>query len=352
MNIRNQLVKVVGELVCQLAVMTASGVSLMMALPSKATSTNSQTDGFVEVFASDKIQFDTENPAGDARESIMVLDNGRLIKTSVDLPDLDEPVRIQAHITIKPIPKDEISVHDKWDRAGCVRLAGDDCPDLEIVKFVTAYGGRTDWTVDVSHLAPLLRGRVQIAAFIDTWVSPAWLVDFSLEYTADSSLPEFHWVAPLFFENSYDLEHYGDTGITIDVDIPGRQQRVVLYYLVSGHCTDGRGADEFVKKDNVLSADGIVVFRYQPWRDDCRRFREINPYTRRWSDGWWSSDYSRSGWCPGDVIAPLVLDLTDHLDKGEHEVGIRIESIRPKDEEGHFGYWRVSAFLVGVTDPQ
>lgn len=330
----------------RLALIAVAGLLVVM------TSAVQANDTTVEIFAGDNIHFDPEDPIGDSREAITVLDNGRIIQISVDLPDFSDPVRITARVTVHPIPKDELSVYDKWDRAGSIRLMSDSFPDLEIVKFVTAYGGLTDWSVDVSHLSPLLRGQVQIAAFIDTWVSPAWQVDFSLEYKLDNTLPEYHWVTPLFFENSFDLEKYADTGAVMDAAVPEQQQRVMLYYLVSGHCTDGRGADEFVRKDNVLSVDDIAVFRYQPWRDDCRRFREVNPYTRRWSDGYWSSDYSRSGWCPGDVIAPLVLDLTDHLDSGQHDLRFKIESIRPKDEDGHYGYWRVSAYLVGMTDPE
>ena len=92
------------------------------------------------------------------------------------------------------------------------------------------------------------------------------------------------------------------------------------------------------------------MHRYKPWRDDCRRFREINPYTRRWTDGYWSSDYSRSGWCPGDWVPPLTLDLSDHLTPGSHVVTVNVEDVRPKDEDGHLGYWRVSSHLVGWED--
>ncbi len=302
------------------------------------------------VFENDPIHFNPENPGGDARDAVAVADNGRLIRTSVNLPEFEQPVRVVANLTVKPIPKDEISVHDKWDRAGSVRLVTADRPDLELVKFVTAYGGRTAWSVDLSHLAPLLAGPVTIAAFIDTWVSPAWHVDLTLEYFADSSLPTYNWVKPLFQEDSFDRAFCADTGLTRELVIPEGQQRVLLYYLVSGHCTDGRDADEFVKKDNVLSVDGRVIYRYRPWRDDCRDFREINPYTRRWSDGYWSSDYSRSGWCPGDTVSPLVLDLTDHLAPGDHSINLVIENIRPRDENDHLGYWRVSSYLVGITD--
>ncbi len=306
----------------------------------------------VEVFSDDPIHFDTHDSRGDARESIHVLDNGRIIQTTVDLPESSSPVRILAHVSINPVPKDEQSMHDNWDRAGSVLLMTEGQPNLELVKFVTAYGGQTDWTVDVSHLAPVLRGTRQLAAFIDTWVSPAWRVDVSLEFTEDSTSAVYHWVTPVFFEDSFDFGTYADSGVVVGAAIPGNQQRVKLFYMVSGHCTDGRGADEFVKRDNVLLADGTVVYRYQPWRDDCRQFREINPYTRRWSTGVWSSDYSRSGWCPGDVVDPLVLDLTDHFAEGNHDIGIRIESIRPEGEDGHKGFWRVSAYLVGLTDPQ
>jgi hypothetical protein len=336
----------------KMAKVIAVGMTMTLMVASTTIGSDDPEATTIVIFDDDNIRFDTENPSANARESITVLDNGRVIQTSVVLPVFTDAVRIEAHVAIKPIPKDEVSVHDKWDRAGSIRLVAEGQPDVEIVKFMTAYGGLTEWTVDVSHLAPLLKDTVGIVAFIDTWVSPAWRVDCSLEFTPDSTLPTYHWVQPLFFENSFNLETYADTGATIAADIPDVQQRVLLHYLVSGHCTDGRGADEFVKKDNVLTVDDVVVFRYQPWRDDCRQFREINPYTRRWSDGWWSSDYFRSGWCPGDIVTPEVLDLTDHLVPGTHDVGICIESIRPKDEDGNFGYWRVSAYLVGATDPE
>ena len=311
-----------------------------------------QSETAVEVLTSDLIHFDPKDPARESRDAVRVLDNGRVIRTTVDLPLLMGPTRITADVVVRPIPKDELDLHDKWDRAGSIRLVADGQPDLEIVKFITAYGGRTEWSVDVSHLAPLLQGPVTVAAFIDTWVSPAWRVDLTLRYLPDSALPAYHWVEPLFLKDAFTREAYADSGIAVSTAIPSGQQRVLLYYLVSGHCTDGRDADEFVRKDNVIAVDGGVVYRFRPWRDDCRRFRGINPYTRRWSDGWWSSDYSRSGWCPGDWVRPVVLDLSDHLAAGVHRLRFRIENVRPRDDEGHYGYWRVSAFLVGVTDPR
>jgi len=320
----------------------------VIALPSSAMASEGQSAQSISVFAGNGIHFSPTRPDSFATGQVRTEDNGRVILRTIDLPSPPPGGRIVAHLVINPIPKDEQSVHDKWDRAGDLSLAVPDGPDLEVVKFITAYGGRTEYNFDVSHLAPLLQGTVTLKAFVDTWVSPAWLVDFDLEYHYDSLERESVWVLPVMNEASYTRENYGDSGLALSVDVPTGAGRVLLHYFVSGHCTDGTDADEFVKKDNVISVDGVVVYRYRPWRDDCRRFREINPYTRRWSDGTWSSDYSRSGWCPGDFVRPLELDLTDHLTPGPHTIRFAIENVRPKDEAGHYGYWRVSAYVIGV----
>jgi hypothetical protein len=309
----------------------------------------SGVDRTVVVFEGAPIHFDPEAPDPDPSDDVAYEEDGRVAVRSVTLPEPGEEARIIARIATRPMPKDEVSVHDPWDRAGNVRLSVPGRPDIEIVKFVTAYGGVTEHEVDVTHLAAVLQGGCVFRAFIDTWLSPAWMIDFSLtfENAEEGAEPPPDWVIPLLYEPSATAEGLGDSGHRVDVDVPERAGRVVLYYLSSGHCTDGRDEDEFVSKDNVISVDGVVVERFRPWRDDCRRFRDVNPYTRRWSDGWWSSDYSRSGWCPGDWVPPVALDLTDHLNPGPHTVGFNIEGVRPKGDDDHLGYWRVSSYLVG-----
>jgi len=133
----------------------------------------------------------------------------------------------------------------------------------------------------------------------------------------------------------------------MQVEIPDSSYRIEMHYLVSGHCTDGTDADEFESKFNVVKVDGLEILRYKPWRSDCTDFRDINPFTRHWPDGTWSSDYSRSGWCPGDWVRPMVTDLRMDLPAGVHNMEFSIEDVRPRDENDHYGYWRVSAYLVG-----
>ncbi|HSQ59069.1 MAG TPA: peptide-N-glycosidase F-related protein, partial [Acidobacteriota bacterium] len=198
--------------------------------------------------------------------------------------------------------------------------------------------------------APLLRGRRTFRAFVDTWSSPAWRLDLSLRYAPDDSFPSPAWAVPVYYAEGFDRERNGG-GDSVRVTVPPGLARVVLKYVSTGHCTDGRDEDEFVSKANVISVDGVVVARVHPWRDDCRRFRDLNPYCARWTDGTWSSDYSRSGWCPSQIVAPMEFDLTDHLGPGKHTIRFAVEGMRPKDAEGHYGYLRLSAALVGWDEP-
>lgn len=301
----------------------------------------------VVVFSDDVIHFSETDSGKYNTETVLARDRGRVITRVVELPILTNPTRIIGHLVLKPIPKDELEVYDRWDRGANVRLEIPGSPDLELIKFITAYGGRTEYDVDLTPMAALLKGKCLLKGSVDTWVSPAWKMDFSLEYAADSLAVAPDWVKGILYEESFTREKMGDTGVHVDVEVPAGMKRVLMRYYVSGHCTDGTGADEFVQKDNVIRVDESVVYRYRPWRDDCRQFRAINPYCRRWTDGSWSCDYSRSGWCPGDIVVPLELDLTDHLTAGKHTVRFVIENIRPKDGKGNHGVWKVSAQLLG-----
>jgi len=335
---RNRSGAIISTTLLTVALSIAGGLFTVQAEPATVT-----------VFEQTNIYFSAEIASKENTPGIRADDNGREAVTTVTLPTYERPIRITAHLVLHPIPLDEQSVCDKWDRAGNIRLEQKDGPDVEVVKFVTSYGGFTEYDVDVSQLAPLLQGECTFRAFIDTWVSPAWKIDFSLSFDADTETTDIEWVwaRGIYFEPSYDTRHVDDTGRTVTVDIPDGCDRVLLNYLVSGHCTDGRGADEFVPKDNVISVDDVVVYRFRPWRDDCEQFRAINPYCRRWSDGYWSSDYSRSGWCPGDIVLPVELDLSDHLTPGRHTIRFVVEDVRPVDADGNYGYWRLSSYLTG-----
>ncbi len=304
----------------------------------------------IRVFEDATVHFHPDSSAKYVTAGVTAEENGRIASALCLLPEWTEPHRITALLTLKPIPKSAREVFDRWDRAGNIRLALDGGPDIEIVRFMTSYGGRTDHEVDVTHLAPLLRGQRRIRAFVDTWVSPGWRIDFALRYTPAAEQSPATWAAPVCYTDALTGEEMPE-GMEAMIEVPPGLARVVLKVFSTGHCTDGTDADEFISKANVISVDGVVVARYHPWRNDCRDFRERNPYTARWTDGSWSSDYHRSGWCPGVEVLPVEFDLTDHLTPGRHVLRFLVEDIRPRNDEGHYGYWRISAHVVGWSEP-
>lgn len=277
-------------------------------------------------------------------------DNGRIMTTYQEMKPVRPGGRVMLRLGVRPIRKDIRNMVDHWDRAGWIRLVKPGMAPVEMARFMTAYGGAISHEVDITHLAPLLNGHCEFEVFIDTWVSPAWKVDAELVFTPDV-YGEFNppaWASGALFPDGGLTAETPE--VTTEVIIPEYTRWVEVAAITTGNCTDGRDADEFITKDNVLLVDGVEVYRWRPWRDDCEDFRTVNPYCAKWADGSWSSDYPRSGWCPGDVADPEFIDLSDWLTPGRHTLTWKVEDIRPKDpadEDGHHGYWRISASLAG-----
>ena len=110
--------------------------------------------------------------------------------------------------------------------------------------------------------------------------------------------------------------------------------------------------------DNKLVLDTI------PWRDDCASFRRFNPTSGVWlkkdsvsyinsktnkydikeiEERLASSDLSRSNWCPGSSVEPMVVKLND-LKAGSHVLRIKIPAT-PVDGD-KLNHWLISAYLT------
>ena len=134
---------------------------------------------------------------------------------------------------------------------------------------------------------------------------------------------------------------FGTDSLTVEFWIEeGAHQR--LRYITTGH-GGWDGGDEFNPKTNTLLIDGKPAFSYTPWRCDCGRYREWNPVSGNFWNGTSSSDYSRSGWCPGTATQPVYFDLS-YLSPGRHTLTVAIPQGAPL--EGSFSYWNVSGVIV------
>ncbi len=118
-----------------------------------------------------------------------------------------------------------------------------------------------------------------------------------------------------------------------------------LRYISTGHGGWGEG-DEFVPKTNTILIDGKVAFTHTPWRQDCGCYRDLNPVSGNFWNGLSSSDFSRSGWCPGTATQPVYFDLMPWADGKEHTLTVAIPQGKPV--EGMFSHWAVSGVLIVV----
>ena len=134
---------------------------------------------------------------------------------------------------------------------------------------------------------------------------------------------------------------FGTDSLSVDIYIP-EAKSVRLRYISTGH-GGWDGGDEFTPKTNTILIDGKPAFTYTPWREDCGCYRRFNPVSGNFWNGMSSSDYSRSGWCPGTATQPVYFDLSG-LEPGNHTITIAIPQGEPLG--GSFSHWSVSGVLV------
>jgi len=300
----------------------------------------------VKVFSEKDIKFDGQ-PIHTI-DSVTHSDAGRIISRTMALPMFDYPVKISAHLIIKShLAITNGANGDPWDRAGNVYFSNPGMENVELLKFCTGFGGVSNLTQDVTDLAPLLQGEVTINGFVDTWVNPAWQMDFELIFTRDESVELADWSKGIYFTTGMVTTSVTDTTPVANITVPESNERIKLVYYTSGHSINGN-RDEFYTKDNVLYIDNEEIYRFSPWRTDCGNFKSRNPYSGSWYDGGqkvYSYELDRSGWCPGDKVYPVVLDITEYVEPGQHEVRFAIENITKQGDA--YGYWRVSSYLSG-----
>ena len=134
---------------------------------------------------------------------------------------------------------------------------------------------------------------------------------------------------------------FGTDSLTVDFYIPA-EGHYELRYLSTGHGGWG-GGDEFNPKTNKIIVDDKEWYAYTPWREDCGCYRKYNPVSGNFWNGMSSSDFSRSGWCPGTATQPVYFDFSS-LSPGNHTLKLAIP--QGEDQSGSFSHWSVSGVLI------
>lgn len=247
-------------------------------------------------------------------------------------------------------------------------------PLLELVRFFTPFGvghfneRMKDYGIDWRKETYYRQEITDIySAMIQDVVIGAWIGNYDggghkltmdiksypnsyLRYEADGANKWMPMVTPLFNTcNVLEMagqnygKLFGSDSLTVTFTIPVAATGAKLRYISTGHGGWDDG-DEFVPKTNTILIDGKPAFTHTPWRQDCGCYRDLNPVSGNFWNGLSSSDYSRSGWCPGTATQPVYFDMTPWADGKEHTLTVAIPQGKPV--EGMFSHWAVSGALI------
>jgi len=250
-----------------------------------------------------------------------------------------------------------------------IKAEKDYLPPVELVRFFTSFGAGhfndrvqidgLEWTEEnyykqeISELRDRLCGDVLIGAFIGNYDKGGHKISLDLlAYPNENkwndkplkqhSVPLFNTCNVLEMSGQNYGRLFATDTLEVEFEIPKDAKNVQLRYISTGH-GGWDGGDEFNPKENAIFIDGVKACTHTPWRCDCATFREQNPVSGNFWNGLSSSDYSRSGWCPGTATNPVWFDLSG-LKSGKHTLRVAIP--QGKDEGESFSHWMVSGVLI------
>jgi hypothetical protein len=286
----------------------------------------------VQVFSDLVIGFDTTIVDGFEKDGIKYYQQGQRMEKTVKLPGVTAQTKITATLHVEKF-------YDDMDRLGNVHLKLVDGTRVELIHYITSFGGKTDHPEDVSYLAPLLQGDATICIYLDMWRTSAFKAGLKIIFEENSTQTNPKDVKPLFYFTNLVPANLTPTKPSKTVSIPAGTQQVIMTYFTSGHGVYG---NEFQTCPNVLYADNKEIFRTSPWRDDCAQYKDINPAA------WQSESYkwSRSGWCPGAPVHPSRVDLKNTLAPGQHTFSLDLPGISTQFDTR----WGIAAFLSCYGD--
>lgn len=260
-------------------------------------------------------------------------------------------------------------------------------PVVELMRFMTPFGvghysgnkvkyrkpvyipeweKQVVWEKDITDLESLVAGTFYIGVWIDSWTAEGYEFDLELKYSNRKQqklivLPLVNTVAYVGGQQLPD--NFAHKDLEKVIYLKKNAKNVKLHYITTGHGGHS-GGDEFIKLKNSVYFNDKLVLDTIPWRDDCPSFRRFNPTSGVWikkdsasyinsetnkyeikeiEERIASSDLSRSNWCPGSYVEPMIVSL-NNLNAGSHTIRIKIPAT-PVDGD-KLNHWLVSAYLI------
>jgi len=204
-----------------------------------------------------------------------------------------------------------------WDVFAHIQVRDVDSNEwYEIGRYITPYGVDNHqldrgFEIDVTDFKSLLRGNVELRAYIEVWGSDGWELSVDFDYQIGTPDYEYYAISKViqFNRNSLEGVPYGVDASTFDltksITIPENSKSTHLRTIITGwgHATpsdaNGRPCAEWCFRTHDVLIDQVNTFQHKMEPIGCSS-NIVSP-----QGGNWTPD--RAGWCPGMAV-PVRID--------------------------------------------
>lgn len=208
----------------------------------------------------------------------------------------------------------------EWDRIQQLFLCSDETVEscnIEIGRWITTYGRSGKWLTDISPLIPLFEkpGKYK---FKFTVSGDQYVNYLKFLYVENKSEAKPLKIIPLFSGTVPFDENYNSHWKSMDIDIPETAEKVIISSYITGH---GNGSEkencaEFCAFESVFYVnDKSFETDFSNAGTDRGCFNLVSEGTVPNQSGSWP--FGRAGWCPGQDVKLINIDITKSVLKGK-----------------------------------
>lgn len=204
-----------------------------------------------------------------------------------------------------------------WDYLAYLFVRDDTTMEnVEMARFITSYHRETRWVVDATPMLALLKDggtrhfRWEFAPDFNPQPTGTKL---SFRFSNKNKMMKPAAVTPLF--GSADFGSMYNDRMPVTVPVSAAAKRVELWALITGHGAGTSNCAEFCNHTHEFTVNGNVHLKAHPeaaTNTGCIDQTDQG-MTPNQAGTWW---FGRGGWCPGQYVAPYVVDVTSEVTAG------------------------------------
>ena len=207
----------------------------------------------------------------------------------------------------------------EWDRLERLFLCdetGEKC-ETEIGRWITTYGRSGKWLTDITPLKPLFEkdGKYKFKFTVDG----DYYVNNLSFYFVEKEASSLKALLPLFNQREQFDENYNSHFEPVTFENSDDVKKAVIAAYITGHGNGSEEANcaEFCSFESVFTVNGKdfkIDFENAGTSDGC--FENVKNGVVPNQYGSWP--YGRAGWCPGQDVKLIEIDITEALVSGEN----------------------------------